>query len=146
MKPKSIIGLGIIGAAMLAVIAFAIIGNSSLELKVSDLLRQQKQGVNMDRSVKLTGIVVGDSIQYDPRSLKMEFDVVNTRDDLAFNLGKAERIRVVAKGSKPDTLQNEAEAIVTGRLAADGRFYAADNTDALLLKCPTKYVAEEPKK
>ena len=143
MKPKSIVGLGIIGAAMIAVVAFAIIGNSSLELKVSDLLRQKQQGVNLDRSLKLTGIVVGDSIKYDPRSLRIEFDVVNTRDDLTYHLASAERIRVIAIGSKPDTLQNEAEAIITGKLASDGTFVAADNTDALLLKCPTKYVADK---
>ncbi len=128
---------------MIAVIAFAIIGNSSQELDVANLIRQQQQGVNLDRSVKLTGWVIGSSIQYDARSLKMEFDVVNTREDVAGDLNKLQKVRVIARGSKPDTLQNEAQAIITGKLSPEGVFYAADSTDALLLKCPTKYIADK---
>jgi cytochrome c-type biogenesis protein CcmE len=42
---------------------------------------------------------------------------------------------VVFVGPKPDLLQHEAQAIMTGRLGEDGKFFA----DELLLKCPTKY-------
>jgi len=37
-------------------------------------------------------------------------------------------------------LQNEAQAIVTGKLGDDGIFYA----DELLLKCPTRYDQQVP--
>jgi cytochrome c-type biogenesis protein CcmE len=45
------------------------------------------------------------------------------------------RLKVVYNGVKPDLLKNEAQAIMTGKLGADGVFYAQE----LLLKCPTKY-------
>jgi cytochrome c-type biogenesis protein CcmE len=48
---------------------------------------------------------------------------------------KGAHLKVVYVGAKPDLLKNEAQAIVTGKLGADGVFYA----DELLLKCPTRY-------
>jgi len=50
------------------------------------------------------------------------------------------RIQVVYNGPKPDMLRDEAQAIMTGHLGADGIFYA----DELLLKCPTKYEPAVP--
>lgn len=143
MKPKFIIGISLIAVAMMAVITFAILGNSSLEVGVDELYsRKAKTADITQQSLKIRGIVVGDSIVYDPTTLRLEFDVVNSRAELVNNLASAKRLRVVHKGTKPDTLMNEAEAIVTGKLAGDGRFYAANTPDALLLQCPTKYVDE----
>jgi cytochrome c-type biogenesis protein CcmE len=140
MKPKFLIGIGLILAAVVAVMAFTILGNSSMEVKVNDLLaRQQKGELTADRSLKLTGVVVGDSVVYDPATLKLEFDVVHDRDQLVSNLANAQRVRVVYQGVKPDTLVNEAHAIVTGKVGPDGKFHAGNSPDALLLQCPTKY-------
>ena len=140
MKPKFLIGIGVILVAIFAVMGFAIAGNSNLEVQVNDIEAQKAQGVDLtQRALKLTGVVVGDSIAYDPSTLHLEFDVVNSRDDLVSNLAKAPRIRVVFQGVKPDTLVNEAHAIVTGKLGADGKFHAGQSPDALLLQCPTKY-------
>jgi cytochrome c-type biogenesis protein CcmE len=142
MKPKFLIGIGLILAAIAAVMVFTIIGNSSMEVKVNDLLAQKASNPNIgERSLKLTGFVVGDSVVYDPNSLNLEFDVVNTREDLIHNLATAQRVRVAYKGVKPDTLVHEASAIVTGKLNADGKFHAGSSPDALLLQCPTKYEA-----
>jgi cytochrome c-type biogenesis protein CcmE len=149
MKPKFLIGIGLILMAVIAVMAFTIIGNSSMEVQVNDLLvRQQKGEITPDRSLKLTGWVVGDSIVYDPNTLKLEFDLVNTREDLVNNLNNAQRMRVVYQGIKPDTLIHEARAIVTGKVNGDGKFHAGNSPDALLLQCPTKYetLAEETSK
>jgi cytochrome c-type biogenesis protein CcmE len=144
MKPKFVIGIGIIIAAIAAVMVFTIAGNSNLEIKVSELAAQQARGVDMtQRALKLTGVVVGDSIRYDPASLRLEFDVVDSRDELVNNLAAARRVRVVYQGVKPDTLVHEAHAIVTGKLAADGTFHAGNSPDALLLQCPTKYQTAE---
>jgi cytochrome c-type biogenesis protein CcmE len=46
-----------------------------------------------------------------------------------------DRLTIIYEGIQPDLLKNEAQAIVTGKLGADGNFYASE----LLLKCPTKY-------
>ena len=50
------------------------------------------------------------------------------------------RLDVVYNGVQPDLLKNEAQAIMTGRLGEDGKFYASE----LLLKCPTKYEEAVP--
>jgi cytochrome c-type biogenesis protein CcmE len=140
MKPKFLIGIGIIVVAVFAVMGFAIAGNSNLEVQVTDVVAQRAQGVDLtQRALKLTGVVVGDRITYDPASMHLEFDVVNSRDDLVSNSAKAPRVRVVYQGVKPDTLVNEAHAIVTGKMATDGKFHAGQAQDALLLQCPTKY-------
>jgi cytochrome c-type biogenesis protein CcmE len=144
MKPKFLIGIGVIVVAVFAVMGFAIAGNSSLEVQVNDVVAQKAQGVDLtQRALKLTGVVVGDSISYDPASLHLEFDVVNSRDDLVSNLAKAPRVRVVFQGVKPDTLVNEAHAIVTGKMGVDGKFHAGQSPDALMLQCPTKYQAAD---
>ena len=140
MKPKFIIGIGIIIVAVIAIMGFAVAGNSSMEVAVNDVVSQRAQGIDLSqRALKLTGVVVGDSITYDPSSLHLEFDVVNSRDDLVSNIAHASRLRVVYQGVRPDTLVNEAHAIVTGKLAADGKFHAGQSQDALMLQCPTKY-------
>jgi cytochrome c-type biogenesis protein CcmE len=140
MKPRFLIGIGLIVVAVVAVMAFTIMGNSSMEVQVSDLLARQRAGqIAPERSLKLTGWVVGDSIAYDANSLRLEFDVVNTREDLVNNSSQAERVRVVYTGVKPDTLVHEARAIVTGKVHGDGTFHAGNAPDALLLQCPTKY-------
>jgi cytochrome c-type biogenesis protein CcmE len=102
------------------------------------------------RDLRLSGAVIGDSIQYDPETLTLTFRIAHVTGDnkeieaeggLAAALHQAvmdpnrNRMTVQYVGVKPDLLRNEAQAIVTGRLGADGVFHA----DELLLKCPTKY-------
>ena len=41
---------------------------------------------------------------------------------------------------KPDLLKDEAQAIMTGELRSDGKFYASE----LLLKCPSRYEEAAP--
>jgi cytochrome c-type biogenesis protein CcmE len=140
MKPKFLIGIGVIIVAIAAVMVFAILGNSSMEVKVNDLVAQKNAGtLTPDRSLRLTGVVVGDSVVYDPGMLHLEFDVVHDREQLVNNLANAQRMRVVYQGVKPDTLVHEAHAIVTGKVGPDGKFHAGNSPDALLLQCPTKY-------
>ncbi len=103
-----------------------------------------------ERDLRLSGAVIGDSIEYDLDTLTLTFQVAHIPGDnseidaqggLAAVLNKAvndpnsQRLNVVYVGPKPDLLQNEAQAIMTGRLNSDGTFEA----DELLLKCPTKY-------
>lgn len=139
MKPKFVIGIGLIIGAVIAVMAFTILNNNSQEVKVNDLLKQTAGGVVPDRSFKVTGVVVGDSIVYDQITNQLEFDIVHSREDLHDNLATAGRVRVKYRGVRPDTLVNEATAIVTGRIDPNGHLVAANSPDALLLQCPTKY-------
>ena len=102
------------------------------------------------KSLRASGAVIGDSITFDEKTLTITFTMVNVSNDTkdieaAGGLAQvlhdavlnptAGRIQVVYVGPKPDLLKNEAQAIVTGKLGADGVFHA----DELLLKCPTRY-------
>ena len=107
------------------------------------------------RDLRLSGAVVGDSIQYDSQSLSLSFVIADIPGDnaeieaqggLAMVLHEAimdpdrPRLQVIYTGPKPDLLRNEAQAIITGKVGEDGVFYA----DELLLKCPTKYEEAVP--
>ena len=107
------------------------------------------------KSLRASGAVIGDSITFDDKTLKITFTMANVSNDtkditaagglaqLLHNAvlnPQASRMQVVYVGPKPDLLKNEAQAIVTGKVGADGVFYA----DELLLKCPTRYDQEVP--
>jgi cytochrome c-type biogenesis protein CcmE len=119
-----------------------------------DELNAKGSGV-VDKNLRVSGAVIGDSIQYDPQSLTLSFDVAHVpADNLAIESegGLAEvlhqavmdpsrsRLKVVYVGPKPDLLRNEAQAIMTGHMGEDGVFYAEE----LLLKCPTRYEEAVP--
>lgn len=119
-----------------------------------DELNAKGSGV-VDKNLRVSGAVIGDSIQYDAQSLTLSFEVAHVpADNLAIESegGLAEvlhqavldpsraRIKVVYVGPKPDLLRNEAQAIMTGHMGADGVFYAEE----LLLKCPTRYEQAVP--
>ena len=47
-------------------------------------------------------------------------------------------VPIVYEGPMPDTLQDEAEAVVEGKMGTDGVFHA----DTLFAKCPSKFEAK----
>jgi cytochrome c-type biogenesis protein CcmE len=116
---------------------------------------QSKGSSVVGKSLRASGAVLGDTIQFDRATLKLSFVMANVSNDtkdidaagglaqvlhLAVQDPKAARLKVVYTGPKPDLLKNEAQAIVTGKLGTDGVFYA----DELLLKCPTRYEDQVP--
>ncbi len=107
------------------------------------------------KSVRLSGAVIGDTIQYDADTLTLTFEVAHVTGDnneieaqgglaevlyQAVNDPTRQRVKVIYVGVKPDLLRGEAQAIMTGKLGDDGVFYA----DELLLKCPTRYEEAVP--
>ncbi len=107
------------------------------------------------KSVRLSGAVIGDTIQYDADTLTLTFEVAHVTGDnneieaqgglaevlyQAVNDPTRQRVKVIYVGVKPDLLRGEAQAIMTGKLGDDGIFYA----DELLLKCPTRYEEAVP--
>ena len=102
------------------------------------------------RTVRVSGAVLGPSITWDPDSLTIAFTMAaipERFDDLATALHDAvsdpsvTRLDVVVPDQpKPDLLQHEAQAILTGRLGADGVFTASE----LLLKCPSRFEEAVP--
>lgn len=152
-RAKFIVGGLLILAAVIYLIISSSQANAQYFLTVNELMAKPQD--NLNRNLRISGAVVGDSIQYDPQSLKLSFTVAHVPGDnkdieaqggLAAVLHQAvidssrKRIQVVYTGVKPDLLRNEAQAIMTGKLGKDGIFYA----DELLLKCPTKYEEAVP--
>lgn len=107
------------------------------------------------KSLRLSGAVIGDTIQYDAQTLTLKFEIAHVPGDnadiesqgglaqvlyQAVNDPTRQRVKVIYEGVMPDLLRNEAQAIMTGKMGADGVFHA----DELLLKCPTKYEEAVP--
>jgi cytochrome c-type biogenesis protein CcmE len=150
---KFVIGGILILGAVVVLIWTATTSTSEYFLTIDEL---HAKGASMvDRNLRVSGAVIGDTIQYDVQNLTLTFEVANVPGDnsiieteggLAVALHEAvidpsrERMTIRYVGPKPDLLRNEAQAIVTGHLGEDGIFYA----DELLLKCPTKYEEAVP--
>jgi cytochrome c-type biogenesis protein CcmE len=150
---KFVIGGVLILGAVVFLIVTATRASAQYFLTIDEL--NTKGAEIVDKSVRVSGAVIGDSIQYDAPNLKLTFEVAHVPADEAIlkeDGGLAEalhravidparaRMKVVYVGPKPDLLRNEAEAIMTGHLGADGIFYAEE----LLLKCPTRYQEAVP--
>jgi cytochrome c-type biogenesis protein CcmE len=152
-RKKFVIGGTLILAAVIYLIVSSTQANAEYFMTI-DELKAQSQSV-VGKNMRISGAVVGDTIQYDPHTLTLSFDVANVTADnneveaqggLAAVLHAAvidpnrSRIKIVYTGPKPDLLKNEAQAIMTGQLGTDGVFHA----DELLLKCPSKYQEAVP--
>lgn len=152
-KAKFFIGGLLIIAAVVYLIFSSTQASAQYYVTVADL--SQRLDEIKDRELRISGAVIGDSIQYDAQTLTLTFVVahvpgnnaeIDAQGGLAVVLHEAvsdpnrERLTVVYEGVKPDLLQHEAQAIMTGHLGEDGIFYAEE----LLLKCPTKYEEAVP--
>ena len=99
----------------------------------------------LGRTVRISGAVDGESIDYDSERAILRFEIVNIPskyDDLATALREAlldrnaPRLSIIVENAAiPDLLQHEAQAILTGALGRDGVFAATE----LLLKCPSRF-------
>ncbi len=150
---KFVIGGLLILGAVIFLIANATAGSAQYFMTVDEFNAKGPDVV--DKNLRVSGAVIGDTIQYDPQTLTLIFEVahvpadapeIETEGGLAEALHQAvndptrSRMTVVYVGVKPDLLRHEAQAIVTGYLGADGNFYAEE----LLLKCPTRYEEAVP--
>ena len=152
-RTKFILG----GALILAAVVYLIFSSTQASAEYFMTVDEVKaEGTSViGKSLRLSGAVLGDTIQYDSETLTLTFDVAHVSGDnleieeeggLAQVLADAvndptrQRVSIVYVGPKPDLLRGEAQAIMTGKLGDDGVFYA----DELLLKCPTKYEEAVP--
>jgi len=149
---KFIIGGLLLLAAVVVLVVTSLKGNAQYYLTVDELLASPKGQYS---NVRVSGVVLGDTIQYDAQHQVLTFTIANIPgdDNVIEEMGgiaqvlhtastdpSASRLQVEYHDVKPDLLKNEAQAIVTGQLGEDGIFYA----DELLLKCPSKYEEELP--
>ena len=152
-RMKFIVGGMLILAAVVYLIFSATKANAEYFMTVDELKAKGASMVSQD--VRVSGAVVGDTIQYDAKTLTLAFDVaqvpadqkeVDAEGGLAAVLHAAvidpnrARLQIIYNGPQPDLLKNEAQAVMTGHLDSNGVFHA----DELLLKCPTKYQEAVP--
>jgi cytochrome c-type biogenesis protein CcmE len=139
------------GILILAAVAYLIVSGTATGARYYMTLDELMANPDyVGKTVRMAGAVIGDSIQYDEKTLTLDFTIANVPmdyDNLADALHKAvinpqaSHIQVRVEGqAKPDLLQNEAEAILTGQLNSDGIFYATE----LNLKCPTRFQEAQP--
>jgi cytochrome c-type biogenesis protein CcmE len=152
-RTKFILGGLLILAAVVYLIVSSTQASAEYFLTVDELKAEGASAVG--KSLRLSGAVIADTIQYDAQTLTLQFDVAHVSGDnaeieaqggLAKVLSEAvndpsrQRMTIVYNGPKPDLLRGEAQAIMTGHLSDNGVFYAEE----LLLKCPTKYKEAVP--
>jgi cytochrome c-type biogenesis protein CcmE len=150
---KLIIGVVIIITAVVYLIASSTLSQSQYFLTVEEL--QSNQAEYVGKNVRMSGVVLGDSIKYDPQTLELTFQVAQIPGDhrvieqmggMSVVLAQAAHDPTLPKmtihyvGPRPDLLKDEAQAIITGSLDENGVFQASE----LLLKCPSKYQSELP--
>jgi cytochrome c-type biogenesis protein CcmE len=152
-RNKFIIGGVLIIAAVIYLVVSSTQANAQYFVTIDEL--QAKGAAGTGRALRISGAVIGSTISYDSKTLTLKFTIANVPGSnqeveaqgglakvlhVAVNDPNRKRLVVVYKGVKPDLLKDEAQAIVTGTLGADGIFYANE----LLLKCPTKYEEAVP--
>jgi len=134
------------GGVMLAIVAILVLSGTlagaRFFLSVDTVVNN---ATYVDQNVRLTGAVLGDSIQYDADTGDLSFTIAHVPDqfdDLAVALHESvsdptrNRVKIVMKDQvMPDLLQHEAQAILTGKMGEDGVFYATE----LNLKCPSRF-------
>ena len=152
-RSKFILGGLLILAAVVYLIVSSTQASAEYFMTVDEI--DAKGSAVYGESLRVSGAVIGDTIQYDPSTLELTFEVAHVpgdNADIEAQGGLAEvlhaavtdparaRMKVTYTGPKPDLLRDEAQAIMTGHIGDDGIFYA----DELLLKCPTKYEEAVP--
>ena len=139
------------GLLILAAVAYLIISGTATGARYFITIDELVDNpAYVGQTVRMSGAVVGSSIDYDPQTLTIKFTVSNiaaNTENLAQELHdsvtnpNAARVPVVVENQvKPDLLKDEAQAILTGELRSDGVFYASE----LLLKCPSRYEEAAP--
>lgn len=134
------------GLLMLAAVAYLIVGGTMSGAQYYKSIEELVSNPDYaGQEIRISGAVIGDTIQYDPENLIIEFTVAHIPDqydDLAVALHESvnnpdtARLSIVVEGeAKPDLLQHEAQAIMTGVLDENGTFHANE----LLLKCPSRF-------
>jgi len=145
------------GILILAAVVYLIVSSTQASAEYFMTVDEVKaEGASaIGKSLRLSGAVLGDTIQYDASTLTLTFEIAHVSGDnaeveaqgglaevlyQAVNDPTRQRVQVVYVGPKPDLLRGEAQAIMTGTVGDDGVFYA----DELRLKCPTKYEQAVP--
>jgi len=122
-QTKFIVGGLIVVLVIGYLIVTSIQGSTAPYLTVTEL--RSKGASVYERNVRVTGVIQGESIDWNAQDLILKFEIADKGDSLP----------VVYKGLRPDMFQDGAQAVVEGKYAEGGTFEAHN----LMLKCPSKY-------
>ncbi len=101
------------------------------ELKTSALGQQ----IGPNQAVRVGGLVVADSVDYNQRELVLRFALKDEGNP-------QQTLTAVYKGARPDAFEPDIEALLEGTYNRNSNLFEAQT---LLVKCPSKYESE-PKK
>lgn len=145
---KFLIGAFLILGAVGYLVVSGMLSGARYYISVAELLNNPDRYAG--QTVRVSGAVIGDTIVYDSENLLIDFTVVsmpeeytNLADALhyAVNDSTAPRMQVhVDNQVRPELLQHEAQAIMTGTMGTDGIFYVSE----LNLKCPSRFTEDGP--
>ena len=122
-RVKFIVGGVAIALAIVYLIFTATRSTAAYFLTVDEL--NARGSAIYSRNLRVSGKVVGDSIDFNSRDLILRFQIAGD---------SGATVPVVFNGPKPDQMRQDAEAIIEGRF--DGKEFTAQT---LLLKCPSRY-------
>ena len=120
-QTKLLIGGLVVVLAIAYLILAAVRGSTAYYLSIEELQAQRKS----DRSVRVAGTIVEQSIVWQTRDLVLQFEIADESGSLP----------LVYHGTRPDMFRDGAEVVVEGQYTPQGIFQA----QTLLLKCPSKY-------
>ena len=89
---------------------------------------QQQSGALEDKRLRVNGVVVDGSEQWDAEAVTLRFRIEDEESPNG-------QLEIVYYEPRPDNFQRAASVIVEGELTPGGVFEA----DVLLLKCPSRY-------
>ncbi len=127
-RSRLLLGVAIILVAMGYLMFVGFTRSATYFLTVSEVLDRSfsVQG----KPLKVSGTIVGDSIQWDIKNFFLKFDITDGN----------RRLTVEHKGVRPDNFEDGKQVILDGSLREDGVFVATQ----VLVQCPTKYERAEP--
>jgi cytochrome c-type biogenesis protein CcmE len=139
------------GALMLAAVVYLVFSGTMVGARFFITVEEVVNNpAYLGQKVRITGAVIGPTIDYDPVTGRLEFAIAHLPseyEDLATELHRvannpvSTRLHIVMSNqTKPDLLQHEAQAILTGTMREDGTFYATE----VLLKCPSRFQENTP--
>jgi cytochrome c-type biogenesis protein CcmE len=143
IKPRFLIGGGLIVAAIAYLIVIGIRSTSEYYLTVNEAAA--RQGELLNQPIRIAGRVQPGTIKWDPASLSLAFAIAPPPAQDGAKLEPVSThpipvISVVCKGQpKPDMFAAGRDVIVEGRLTS--RNFV--NADQVLTSCPSKYRAKK---
>jgi cytochrome c-type biogenesis protein CcmE len=144
VKPRFLIGAGLIVAAIAYLIVVGIRSTSEYYLTVDEAAARQSQ--LLGQPVRVAGRVKAGSISWDPAALTLSFAIGPLPAEEGgkvqpVSVDPPQQIKVVCQGQpKPDMFAAGRDVIVEGRFTSRN-FVSADQ---VMTSCPSKYRAKKP--